>query len=86
MGNFASLNIVLDAFTKDLFFLSTTPFCYGVLGAEYCREIPFSFLQNSFRIAFLNSVPLSDLILTGKISFQLYLLYVINDKLRGFIL
>ena len=65
-GSFALFNIVLVASTKVLFFLSTTPFCCGVLGAEYCREIPFS-VQNLFRIAFLNYVPLSNLIfLTGR--------------------
>ena len=46
----------------------TSPFCCGVPGAEYCREIPFS-MQNSLRIAFLNFVPLSDLIfLTGRLA------------------
>ena len=48
--SFASFNIVLAASTKVLFFLSTTPFCCGVLGAEYCRKIPLS-VQNSLRIA-----------------------------------
>ena len=60
-GSFASFNIVLAASTKVMFFLSTTPFCCGVLGAVYCQEIPFS-VQNLFKIVFLNNVPLSDLI------------------------
>jgi len=43
--------MVLANSSKDLFFLSTTPFCCGVLGAEKLCEIPFS-SQYVSKIAF----------------------------------
>ena len=58
VGNLASSNIVLPASIRVLFFLSTTPFCWGVPGAENCWVIPLT-LQNSSITEFLNSVPLS---------------------------
>ena len=35
IGSLVSLSIVLAASTKVQYFLSTTPFCCGVLGADY---------------------------------------------------
>ncbi|KAJ0936486.1 hypothetical protein HanRHA438_Chr03g0131801 [Helianthus annuus] len=58
--------MVLEASISVLFFLSTTPFCSGVLGMLYCLTIPFD-TQNSSNSLFLNSVPLSLLkTFTGK--------------------
>ncbi|MFS7975642.1 hypothetical protein Hanom_Chr10g00882971 [Helianthus anomalus] len=58
--------MVLTASIKVLFFLSTTPFCYGVLGMLYCLTIPF-FTQKASNSLFFNSVPLSLLkLFTGR--------------------
>src|ERR1044071_4910194 len=65
-GRPESANIVLAPSIKVLFFLSTTPFCSGVLATLNCLIIPLD-KQKSFRVLFLNSVPLSLLIvLTGR--------------------
>ena len=53
-----SWSIVLAISTIVLFFLSTTPFYWGVLGEENVCEMPFS-LQNVLKNSFLNSVPWS---------------------------
>ncbi|KAF5757203.1 hypothetical protein HanXRQr2_Chr17g0823801 [Helianthus annuus] len=58
--------MVLAASIKVLFFLSTTPFCSGVLEMLYCLTIPF-FTQKASNSLFLNSVPLSLLkLFTGR--------------------
>src|SRR5438045_9511529 len=54
--------MVLAASMRVRFFLSTTPFCCGVYGAENSCLIPSS-SRNSSILVFLNSVPLSLLIL-----------------------
>lgn len=55
-GIFESLNIVLASSTRDRFFLSTTAFCRGVLGAEKLWKILRS-SQNSSNDAFWNYPP-----------------------------
>jgi len=40
LGSEFSFNIVLASSSSDLFFLSTTPFCCGVLGAEKLCLMP----------------------------------------------
>ena len=65
-GSPESASMVLAASIRVLFFLSTTPFCSGVLGMLNCLAIPFD-TQNSSNSLFLNSVPLSLLkTFTGK--------------------
>ena len=55
------ITIVISWITR--FFLTTTPFCYGVFRAENSFLIPCS-LQNASNLAFLNSFPWTLLILT----------------------
>ena len=58
-----SLTMVLEISCKVLFFRSTTPFCWGVLGQEKSWEMPFS-LKNSSNFLFSNSPPWSLMTLT----------------------
>ena len=55
-----SKSMVLAIYCKDLFFLSITPFCWGVLGEEKLWEMSFS-LQKFSKAWFSNSPPWSDL-------------------------
>jgi len=55
-GKLVSFKSVLASSSKDLFFLSTTPFCYGVLGVEKQCLIP-NFSQNFSNFSFWNSPP-----------------------------
>ncbi|MFS7952032.1 hypothetical protein Hanom_Chr07g00602171 [Helianthus anomalus] len=65
-GKPESSSMVLAVSIKVLFFLSTTPFCSGVLGMLYCLTIPF-FTQKASNSLFLNFVPLSLLkLFTGR--------------------
>src|SRR6266498_5121134 len=57
-----SSSIVLAASMRVRFFLSTTPFCCGVYGAENSCLIPSS-SRNFSMLVFLNSLSLSLLIL-----------------------
>jgi len=57
-GKEDSLYMVLESSSRDLFFLSTTPFCQGVLGAEKLWKIP-SFSQYELNFSFWNSPPSS---------------------------
>ena len=46
-GRGVSFKRVLAISSRALFFLSTTPFCWGVLGAEKLCSIPCSSQNNS---------------------------------------
>jgi len=51
-----SWSIVLAIYCKDMFFLSTTPFCFGVLGEENSWRTPCVSEKYS-NCLFLNSSP-----------------------------
>ena len=57
-GKQDSLKMVLASSSRDLFFLSITSFCWGVLGAEKLWKFP-NFSQKPMNLSFWNSSPWS---------------------------
>jgi len=58
--NLESFNMVLTISHTTMFFLSTTPFCWGVLVVENCLLIPRS-SHKLLNVFYVNAPPLSDL-------------------------
>ena len=68
LGILLIFNMTLAISWTTLFFLSTTPFCWGVLGVENSFFVPWS-LQKDMSLEFLNSLSWSLLIRAIKIFF-----------------
>lgn len=74
-----SLSIVLAISRTILFFLSATPFCWGILGAEYYILIPWSQnYSNSFEVNYPLLLYLSHLIFR-LVSFSITFLESFNN-------